>query len=133
MSSDDVSPTDFKRILLIPWFDRVVFRADFEAEYSSFAIYTWDDEFHWGVSTDALSSRLWQRLIAVNDIYQANFVLIDVKRTRHVSAVAKGLQTFSGGPLIAEDVDFDMWRCRMYSERPYVPFLCSFKGYQLVA
>lgn len=48
---------------------------------------------------------MWQRIIAVGDIDFADFGTMDVKRTRHVAAVAKGLQTFAGGPLVDDDVD----------------------------
>lgn len=55
---DDLSPTDFKMIALIPWFDRGVMRADSEAEFRSLELYERNDKFFWGVSTDSVASRL---------------------------------------------------------------------------
>lgn len=100
VSFDDVSLTDLTIIALIPWFDRAAVRGDAENEFSLLSLYEWDDKFYWVVSTDAISSRVWQCIIAVDDIDLANFVTIDVKRTRHVVAIANGLQTFAGGPLV---------------------------------
>lgn len=84
------------------------------------------------MSTDALASLVWQRFIAVDDINLANFGTIDMKRTGHVAAVARDLQTFAGGPLADDDVDVKMWGYRLYSERPYVTNLCSFTDEDLV-
>lgn len=45
VSFDGVSPTDFKRIALIPWFDRRAVLANSEAEFSSLSRYAWDNDF----------------------------------------------------------------------------------------
>lgn len=69
----------------------------------------------------------------MDDVDLENLGTIDVKRTRHVAAVAKGLQKVLGGSLIDDDVYVDMWCCRVYSERPYVAYLCSFTDDDLPA
>lgn len=91
VSFDDVSPTEFKRISLIPWFDSTTVRADAESEFSLLALFGWDAESYWNVSNDALASRVLQRITAVADVYLSNYSTIDVKRDCHVSEVAKGL------------------------------------------
>lgn len=78
------------------------------------------------MSTNALASLVWQLIIAVDDVNLANYGTIDAKRARHVAAVDKCLQWFAGGLLVDEDVDVDLWRYRVYSERAYVANLCAF-------
>lgn len=78
-----------------------------------------------GVSSEALKSRDWQTIIAVDNINLSNLGIMDVKRTRHVVTVAKGLQTFVGGQHIEEDVDVDIWRYRVNIERLWVLIFCS--------
>lgn len=78
------------------------------------------------MSTETLESRAWQRIIAVDDNHRANFGMIDLKRTRNVATVVKGLQKCTGGPLFNEDIYVDMWRNRVYREWLYVSNLCSF-------
>lgn len=62
----------------------------------------------------------------MDDIDLANFGTMDVKPMLHVVAVAKGLQTFAGGLTVDEDVDVDLWRYRVFSERLYVANVCLF-------
>lgn len=78
------------------------------------------------MDSEALSSRVWQLIISVDDIDLSNYGNMIVKPTRRVAAVAKGLQTFAGGFTLDEDVDVDLWRYRFFSEWPYVASLCSF-------
>lgn len=85
------------------------------------------------MSTDALASLVWQNVIAVDYVHLANFGTIEVKSTRNLVAVTKGLLTFSGGPLVDGNVDVDLWWYRVFSERPYVADLCSFTEGQLSA
>lgn len=92
---DYVVPLDCKRISLIPWLDRTAVLADVESDFESISLYAWDGEFFWGVGTEALESRVWQRIISVVDNNLANFGTIDLKRSRYVAAVAKGLQKFA--------------------------------------
>lgn len=80
--------------------------------------------FYWDVSTEALSSRVWKRIIAVDDIDMANYGTMEMKRKRHCAALAKRLLTFGCGTLIDDDVDVDLWCYWIYSERLYVAFLC---------
>lgn len=68
------------------------------------------------MGSEALSYRVWKRIIAVDDIYLAIFGTMDVNRTRHVVAVVKGLQTFAGGFSVDEYVDVDLCRYRVFSE-----------------
>lgn len=56
VSFDDVVPSDFKRISLIPWLDSTAVLADVESDFESFSLYAWDAEFFWGVGNDALES-----------------------------------------------------------------------------
>lgn len=133
VSFDDVSPVDFKRMSLIWWFDRTSVLADADAKLSSLAHYAWKDELLYGESTDAHTCNVWQNIIAVYDVYLANFGIIDVKRTRHVASVAKGLLTFAGGWVVDNDANVDLWRYWVCSELLYVANLCSFTENQLSA
>lgn len=108
LSFEDLSPTELKRIVLIPWFDRGAVRAYAEPEFICLILYACDDEFYNGVSTDALAFRLCRRTIAMDYIYLAMFGTIDVKGMRSVAVVYKRLQAFVGGPLIDEYVYVDM-------------------------
>lgn len=110
VSFDDMSPGDFKRISLIPWFDGTVVLADSDVELSSLAHYSSEKESFWGLRTDSLASRVWKNIIAVDDVDLTNFGIVDVKRTHHVGGVANGLLTFAGGPLVFDNVDVDLWR-----------------------
>lgn len=115
----------------MPWFDCTAVLAYNEGDFSSLSLFTLHDESFWDLGSEALTSRVWQRIIAVHDVDLSNFSRIDVKRTPHVSASAKGLQTFAGGPPIEKDVNVDMRRYPVYSERPYVLNLCSFTNKDL--
>lgn len=89
-------------------------RADTEAEFSVLTIYALYDKLYWGVSTEHLSYRVWHHIISVDDIDLHTFGTVEVKRTWHVAAVDKGVQTFTGRPLIDEYDEVDMWRYRVY-------------------
>lgn len=69
----------------------------------------------------------------MHNIDLSNFGTVDVKCTCHVAAIAKGLQKFSSGSLIDEDVDVDMWGYHLYSEWPYVANMGSFTDDELEA
>lgn len=62
-------------------------------------------------------------MIAVNGdyiTYYGFYRTIESKRTRHVSALAKGMFALPSGPFVEADVDVCIWRYRYYGERTYV-------------
>lgn len=70
-SYDDVLPEDTKSIAEIPWFRRQAILAEANNYFAALEHYTWDRELFWGIIMDALSSRVWYNLIAVDytDLY----------------------------------------------------------------
>lgn len=125
VSFDDVPPTDFRRLVKIPWFDHAGVLADAANDYQLLEPYACDGEFFWRVGVEALRSRVWQNVIAVDDVDLSSFGSFDTRPEKYLAAVAKGMLTFGVGQPIDEGLDVDFWRYRVYSERPYVSKLCS--------
>lgn len=55
MSFDDVLPLEFMRMALITSLDRTALFADAKTGFRSLSLYTWGDEFFWGVDYEGLS------------------------------------------------------------------------------
>lgn len=58
-------------------------------------------------------------------MYYGRDVMIETKRSRHWAEIAEGMLELPSRPLVEDDVDLDIWRCRYYVERLYVESLCS--------
>ena len=133
-SFDGVQPKDTKAIATIPWFSTTAVRAGADDDYAQLVLYAWDGLFYWGVESEALSSRVWRDVIAVDDADLSYFGSSTSKMSRHVAEVMKGMVALPSGPLVEEaDVDVDIWRYRYYGERSYVRNLCGIPDETLAA
>lgn len=90
VSLDDVLPEDVRQIAKIQWFWRREILAHSELSFEVFEHCAWDGEFSWGISIDALSSRVWHDVIAVDEADLCFRGSFDSKRVRDVSEVFKG-------------------------------------------
>lgn len=94
LSFDGVPPQEFRTIASIPWFTRTAVEEDAENYFGQLELYSWDGQFYRGFEDEALSSRVSQTLIDVNDddiSYYDWGGSIKKKRARHVAEVAKGM------------------------------------------
>lgn len=126
-----VLPDDYLVIATIPWFSRTTVLACTEKDFEHLELYAWDGQFFWSVESEALGSRIWCEIIAV-DGSDLNFhSSADARKSRHLANVAKGMLSLTGGLLVEEDFDVDIWSYRYYAERPYVSNLWAQPAEQL--
>lgn len=105
-------PKDFRAITSISWFSRTAIEEDSKNEFERQSSYSWGSRFFWGFEVEALSSRFWRYFIAVNDYYITYYGRdgsVDAKRSRHVSAIAKGILALPIVPLVEAYVVVDIW------------------------
>lgn len=95
-----VHSDDDKSISTMPWFSRTAIVADGEKDFERLRMFAWVGQLYLGVETEELSSRVWCDIISMNDTDLACHGTNEVKRTRHVAEVAKGMMALSHGPII---------------------------------
>lgn len=123
-SYDGVPLDEHRAIGEMHCFSRSAVHADAKNDFEQLALYAWDGPFYWGVEVEALSSRVWSDVIAVDDIEFSYYGSADSKPTRHLGDVAKGMFALGGGPFFEEGVDVDIWGYRYCVERWYIDNLC---------
>lgn len=124
-------PDKYRVIITSPWVSRTAEEADGENDFEHFELYAWDGQFFWVVKTEALSSRVWRDIIAVDDMnYHGS---AHDRKPLHVVHVANGMLTFAGGPSVENYIDVDDWRYRYYGERSFIANLCALPAEQLAA
>lgn len=123
---DDVPLDDIRSIEGIYWFSRQAVSADASNAFVSLERYGWDGETFWGVSVEALGSRVWQDAITVDeiDLYFEQST-ITAKRARHARDVYKGLVSLLRATSVEAGLYVDLWRYRTYGERSLVENLCA--------
>lgn len=90
---EDFLLDDYRIIATIPWFSRRAVLADVESGFAALEHYEWDEEFFWGVRVDALSSRVWRDVFAVDEAYLSLRGSFYNKLIQFVSEVFKGLSS----------------------------------------
>lgn len=131
-SYEVVLPWNINRITEILWFSLQAVMADVNDDFAALERYDLDVEFFWGISVDALSSSVWQNLIALDDkdLYIGLFTVTE-KRARHTRDVIKGVTSFSNAPTVDPGLNVDAWRYSTLGERDYVARLCALPATRL--
>lgn len=124
-SLDGVSPDNCYVITKIPWFSKTAVLRDAENDFKNLELYVWDGQFFSGVESEALGSCVWRDIIAFDDADLNYYGSAEALKSRHVADVSKGMLALSGGPLVEECFDVDLWLYSYYGERPYVAYLSA--------